>query len=462
MKRPGTSFGRSGPAARRGRRAPAASAREAACRALIEQATRFPDLLPLEPETAGLEGRDAALAQAIYDAVVRRWLTLSAIVEHALGRPMGIIEPALRAVLLAGAAQLVLMDRIPDHAAVDESVELAKALVRPKAAGLVNAGLRKVAALRAGVSEPGADPIGRDRVPLADGRVLMLRASALPAGELALLSAATSHPSWLLERWAGRWPAERVRALAMHGLVHAPTVLNTAFARAALPKTLVPHRSPGSHVFSGSRSELLEMLGSRGDVWVQDAASSRAVASASSLRPSLILDLCAGQGTKTRQLAATFPDARIVATDTDPARLRTLASVFRGSAQVEVAPIRDLVPRLTGRADLVLLDVPCSNTGVLARRPEAKYRCSGVQLERLTGIQRQIVADAIPLVTGSPRGRILYSTCSLEQEEDEAQAAWAGRQHRFKLEREERALPEGEPGGDAAAYCDGSYSAVLA
>lgn len=402
------------------------------------------------------------MATAIYEAVVRRWLTLSAVLEHALGRPMGAIEPALRAVLLAGAAQLLLMDRIPDHAAVDESVELAKRLVRPKAAGLANAGLRKVAALRAGVEPAGAALLGRDRIPLADGRVLRLHGPALPEAEAELLAAATSHPVSLIRRWASRWPADRVRALALHSLAQPPTVLNTAHARHPLPASLAPHRAPGHHVFTGAHADLLSLVAPGSGVWVQDAASSRAVASVSSLRPSLIVDLCAGQGTKTRQLAATFPDARIIATDADPVRLRTLESVFAGSEQVEVAPLRDLVLRLAGQVDLVLLDVPCSNTGVLARRPEAKYRCGPEQLERLAAIQKQIIADTLPLLRTSPRGRILYSTCSLEDEENGEQVRWAARWHRFRIQQEEQTLPEGEPGGDPAAYRDGSYSALLA
>jgi 16S rRNA (cytosine967-C5)-methyltransferase len=416
----------------------------------------------MEPETAGLDARDAGLASAIYDAVVRRWLTLSAVLEHVLGRSMSAIEPPLRAVLLAGAAQLLLLDRIPDHAAVDESVELAKVLVRPKAAGLVNAGLRRVAGLR---TERGAAPpqerVGRDRIALSDGRVLRLNAAVFPGGELELLAAATSHPTGLLRRWAGRWPADRVANLGLHGAMHAPTVLNTTFASRPLPDSLLPHQSHGHHVFAGTHAELLALLGSRRDLWVQDAASSRAVASAASLNPGVIVDVCAGQGTKTRQLAATFPHARVVATDADPERVQILRRLFADTAHVEVAAIDALLPRLAGAADLVLLDVPCSNTGVLARRPEARYRAGPAQLQRLTAIQRKIITDALPLLRRAPGGRVLYSTCSLELEENQRQAAWAAREHNLRIRHEEQAEPHSTPGDDPALYRDGAYSALL-
>jgi 16S rRNA (cytosine967-C5)-methyltransferase len=418
----------------------------------------------LELDTRGLDARDAALAEAIYDAAVRRWLTLSAVLEHVLGRPMEMIEPPLRAVLLAGSAQLLLLDRIPDHAAVDESVELAKAMVREKAGGLANAALRKIAGMRDRTSDapaPAGELLARDRIPLSDGRVVVLKEPVLPAAEVDLLAASTSTPVWLLRRWASRWPADRVREMALHGLVRAPIVLHTGLATSPLPSGLIPHSAPGHHVFTGTHSELVSLLASRRDLWVQDAASSRAVASASSLRPSLIIDLCAGQGTKTRQLAATFPDARIVATDVDPGRLRTLQASFEGSEQVRIVPSTGLMPGMARSADLILLDVPCSNTGVLARRVEARYRCGAAQLQRLAGIQRQIIADSIPLLRTSPRGKILYSTCSLETEENRDQAAWAVRWHRFKIQQEEQTLPTGIASAPATAYRDGAYSALL-
>src|SRR5262249_2746188 len=148
-----------------------------------------------------------------------------------------------------------------------------------------------------------------------------------------------------------------------------------------VPESLAPHDQHGSHLFTGSRAELVALLDSRCDLWVQDPASSRAIASVAHLRPSLVIDFCAGQGTKTRQLAATFPEVQIIATDTDAARYETLRTTFRHAARVRVVRPETLLSEFAGRADLILLDVPCSNTGVLARRVEARYRCGRDQRE---------------------------------------------------------------------------------
>lgn len=461
-------------ASRQPRKTPAAAvragttAREVVSRRLGEQARRFPDLSLVPLATDGLADRDAALAHGIYDAAIRRWHTLGYLLDRVLTQPLRLLEPALQGVLLGGAAQLLLMDRIPAHAAIDESVELAKRLVRPGAGGLANAVLRKVALMRA-ESPDGEPPVmsPRDRLPLSDGRWLRLSGPLLPEREPERTAVSTSHPDWLMRRWGVRFSSAGVLDLALHSLASPPVILNTAHAAGPLPASLVPHSLPGHHIFAGDRAELLSLLGSRADIWVQDPASTRAVAGAAHLTPSLVIDACAGQGTKTRQLAATFPEARIVATDADPQRLRTLAKVFgEGSGgRVEVVRPADLLPRFAGKADLVLLDVPCSNTGVLARRVEAKYRCDEQQLTRLVEIQRQIIDSTVPLLSapgGQRRGRILYSTCSIDDEENGQQVAWAVRTFQLRVERSHAELPAGRPGGDPATYHDGSYSALLA
>jgi 16S rRNA (cytosine967-C5)-methyltransferase len=116
-----------------------------------------------------------------------------------------------------------------------------------------------------------------------------------------------------------------------------------------------------------------------------------------------------------------------------------------------------------GTADLVLLDVPCSNTGVLPRRPEARYRFSADSLASVAGVQRQIIADSIPLLIDTPgrRGAILYSTCSLEPEENAAQPVWARRWHRFEAAKGSFTEPAGAPGGPATGYRDGAYSVLM-
>jgi 16S rRNA (cytosine967-C5)-methyltransferase len=226
-----------------------------------------------------------------------------------------------------------------------------------------------------------------------------------------------------------------------------------------------PHSAPGHHVFTGTHGALAALLDKRSDIWVQDPASSLAVSSVADLQigGGLILDLCAGQGTKTRQLSAAFPSAPIIATDIDAARRNILAAVFKESEQVRVLEPAEIREQCLEKADLVLLDVPCSNTGVLARRPEARYRFSAASIESVTAAQRQIIADSIPLLaTGAGgRGKILYSTCSLEPAENSQHAAWAAKWHAFTIARENQRLPGGGPGELSTQYSDGSYAALL-
>ncbi len=445
------------------------SAREAAARKLADQAKRWPDfgLAPLL--TDGLDSRDAALAHAIYDAGMRRWLTLEWLLNQFLEQPLSTMEPSLQGVLISGAAQLALFDRIPVHSAIDETVDLAKSMVRTGAGGLTNAVLRRVSESLGDRLAPSLPPaaldLPTDRLPLFDGGSITLNTLSLPDDFTARLGIATSNPAWLIRRWSARRPREEVLRLALHGLIAAPTILNTGHAAAPLPQSLSPHSRSGSHVFNGTREDLSSLLAERRDLWVQDPASQQPIAAASRLlksHPSLIIDLCAGQGTKTRQLAATFPQSTIIATDTDERRLNTLSDFFAGHPRVQVIAPADILLKFHGRADLILLDVPCTNTGVLSRRVEARYRCDDDQLKRLTDIQKQIIADAIPMIVSRPsRGRILYSTCSLEPEENQSQADWAARWHNFKIAGFESLTPAGVPGGDAREYTDGAFWALL-
>lgn len=454
------------------------AARDSVFRRVARQAHRFPelDVRPFEP--AGLPARDAAFAHAVHDAVIRRWLTLGHLIQANLRQPFEDLEPRLRAALLAGAAQLLFMDSVPAHAAINHAVEWAKQRIRPGAGAMVNAVLRKTEALiqRDSEGRPAMREVytgGRDELPLAGGGALALSAPALPEDEVERLAAAASVPIVLLRRWLERLPLREVRALALHALAHPPIILNTAHAAADLAGNplLVPHDAPGHHVFTGTREELVALLRGRADTWVQDPASSLAVSSVFDLRPSLVLDLCAGQGTKTRQLAAAFPEAEIVATDVSDARLATLRSVFASSERVRVVSPKQAREGNLARADLILLDVPCSNTGVLARRPEARYRFGPETLGSLIDTQRQIIADAIPLL--APGGAILYSTCSLEPEENQEQARWAAKWHSFAIRRENARPPHsavaamggggrGEEVDGAAGYSDGSYAVLLA
>lgn len=439
-------------------------ARDAAIRRLARQAHRYPDVEPGGPKTQGLNDRDAAFAHAIYDAAMRRMLTISAIVSPFLRDPFAELEPRAKGVLLAGAAQLLFLDRVPAHAVLNESVEWAKRVIRPGMGAMVNAVLRRVAELREGarVDQRPWTGSGSD-LPRSDGTVLAMPTRVLIGDEWEVIARATSHPTPLIRRWSRLVGDPKTREIALHSLVEAPVVINARHA--TLPVqwdglTFLAHEQAGLFVAEGPHAAVGDFLRARRDVWAQDVSSARAVASVGDLTPKVVVDACAGRGTKTRQLAAMFRHAKVIATDSDRARVAALREATVHLANVEVVEF-DALAKMAGVADLVLLDVPCSNTGVLARRIEAKYRVAGpTGLNDIVPLQRRIVASALPLL--SPGGAILYSTCSIEPEEDEDQVRTLASEHRLSLRREEKHLPQGVPGGVSVRYSDGSYSALLA
>lgn len=444
-------------------------ARHAACRSLARQARMFPDLdltaldHALETETAPMSDLDRAFAHAIYDAAIRNWLLLRFLLARCTAQPFDNLEPKLKGVLIAAAAQIVLLDRVPVHAATNHAVEWAKRVIRPGAGGLVNAVLRKLIPIRPTEDKRARERYTglRDEVPTSSGGAIALAEPVLPEDELDRLCIATSHPRPILEHWLLFQQMRDVRALALHGCAQPPIILNTSHASAPLPSGLTAHNSAGHHVFSGNNHALVTLLKQRADIWVQDPSSSATIQGVADLRPKLVMDLCAGQGTKTRQLAATFPDAEIIATDVDGDRYKVLTETFKGSKQVNVMGMKQITQRFHAKADLVLLDVPCSNTGVLARRPEARYRFGPESLKSLLSVQKQIIADTILLLTENPRGKILYSTCSMEPEENRDQARWTDHWHKTGVSREHSHAPRGLPGEPAVGYCDGSYAALL-
>lgn len=452
--------------------------RAAALDRLARQADRFPDLDFVESADAGpagsarLDARDAALSRAIEHAVVRRWLTLAAICRASIDRRWENVDSRIQAALMAAAAQLLLFGQQADHAVVDDTVEWTKQKGRRGAPGFVNAVLRRIASLRGDIRDGAATTAAtvdrwhdrQDVLPLEDGRVLELTRAVFSADHVTRLSEQASHGEDLLLHWmntAGRATAVQ---RAAHGLVHAPITVTGLPADALrqdgpFAQHLTAHASQGFWVWSGGHAALLELLGAHPGARVQDSGSGQPARLSKALRCSLILDACAGRGTKTKQLAELHPNAEVVATDTDPKRLRALAEAFAGHERVKVTTPEGL-RRVVGKCDLLLLDVPCSNTGVLARRPEARYRFSRRRLDTLVALQRSIVQEHIPFL--APGGHVLFSTCSLESVENERQAEWLAKRVRGRPAGQERREPAGLPGDAPAQYSDGSFGTLVA
>lgn len=422
----------------------------------------------------GLNEQDAAFAHAILNAAVRHWRCLSFLLNLRLKTPLEQTDPSIAGVLLGAGAQILFLDRVPPHAAVDSAVDFARFIgAKPGVCGMINAVLRRLTEL------PQRDREGKllrvpwkftqDHIPLGGGEALALKFAVFPPEKGPRLATVTSHPPGLIARWLEQFGPEQTVKLAEHTLGTPPTVLNVEHARSPLPDGwLGPHTDPNARVWIGPPGNLRAFLASRPDVWVQDATSAEAcrILGPLGLNPRVIVDLCAGRGTKTRQLASMFPEATVLASDTDESRLEDL----RRSVCPHHPKVRPVVADMVsdsayraGRADLVLLDVPCSNTGVLARRAEAKHRASSLQLERLTALQRELIQKARNML--APGGVILYSTCSIDPEENQAQAEFI-RSLGFELRASKATMPHsgwapGEGGGKVSTYRDGGFAAAL-
>ena len=417
----------------------AESARAVAASALARAAKHYPDLSPSELGTHHLSPADARLATAIHRVALQRWITLDALLKRHLRKSSTKLDATVHGILLGGMAQLLFMNRLPVYAVVNESVDAVKAMGQPRAAGLVNAVLRKVADLVGEVEPDLPWQPGANALPLDTGTLVLTEPWLPPIKDFPRhLSVATSHPLGLVKRWLEAYEREAVMAACEHGVSHPPTFVFEA---------------DGSHAaWRGGYDELTEHLAADPRRRVQDPASARPVASTADLPITTALDFCAGRGTKTRQLATLHPAARIYATDVDHTRrvdLETAPETYAGVRVVEPTDLPD------EPVDLLLLDVPCSNTGVLARRPEARYRFSEDSLAELVDLQRQIVTELLPHVRDD--GWLLYSTCSLEPEENRQQRDWIVATTGATLLAEEQVLPAGR----GASSHDGSYHALL-
>ena len=368
------------------------SARWVACQVLLDVERGASSDVALDRRARGLDPRDAGLATEIAAGVLRRKSQLDWYIDQKT-RPGVDIE--VRVALEIGLYQRLHLTRVPAHAAVSESVEMVRALRKASAAGLVNAVLR--------------------RLPL---RILW----PTRALELAM-------PEWLLARWDAHFGTEAA----------------TAVARAALkpPCAFVRWHEPAEGL------EATDVPGCwRVNVDVPDGArrmdiGSQAVALLLGVQAGeQVLDLCAAPGNKTAVLLE--PGARVVACDSNPKRLRgLLADCPRVGLDATAA-----LP--FGRVfDRILVDTPCSGTGTLARNPEIKWRLRPEDIERQARRQRSILGHALECL--KPGGSLVYSTCSLEPEENAqvVEPFAAGRVLRT-MER----LPGRDPG-------DGFWAAML-
>ena len=411
---------------------------------------RFPSLNSTPLLVDNLDARDAGLARAIDHAIHRRWYSLSVVISRASSRQIQKLDPAVGATLLVATAQLLLLDRIPDHAVIHSAVEWVKSKgAHPRAAGFVNAVLRKITRFRGEKIDSGT--IGNPNHFVRGDGTAWECTEPLFENDIAAQTGFSQH-SWkrMLEELGEEFAIE----LATNSIVEPPIIV-TCPSSNSLPDSVIPHTIDGFGVVPPS-VDLSELFSSHQGLRVQDPTSANALSLTSSLQPQRILDVCAGRGTKTKQLRSMFPDAFIGATEPNEIRMASLLKI------ADEYSIEVFAPGSQGLAepfDLVVVDAPCSNSGVFARRPEAKYRYNKKSVASVVELQRSILSEATEVLQS--RGHLLYATCSIDDAENESQAHWLATKQKLYGCDQIRAIPFGQPGSDPATWHDGGFAALL-
>lgn len=409
-------------------------------RAFIEKLTD--DALAHYPGPAA----DRALVQELCFGVVRWQAALDWLIQRKAHRkPPG---AGARTLLRLGLYQLFWLDRIPAHAAVNETVSASHALGLTPDAGFLNAVLRNYS---------------RELEPTR-AALTVLRQEDPATG--------WSHPPWLVERWRNRFDAHQLESLLAWDNQPARPYARVNTLKIDPGRLLERWRDedvaydfgrwewiPENLVFCLRSHPPIARLKTFRDGWfyLQDPSTLLAVEMLDPKPGELIIDLCAAPGGKTTYLAQKVGcEGRIVAVEPDARRRELLSSNCERLAAtcVQVIPIEQLAALCpAGSADAVLVDVPCSNTGVLRRRVDVRWRLNGAEFERLQVRQSHLLETAAEFVR--PGGRLIYSTCSLEPEENEGQTVrFLADRPLFRLERQRQLLPPG-------SASDGAYAARL-
>lgn len=358
-----------------------------------------------------LSAEDRALAYELTLGVLRRQLWLDRVVEHFAGRKAGKLDAPVRRALRMGLFQLRFLARVPAHAAVNESVNVAHASGFRSAAPFINAVLRRA------TREPDFDPTEGIEDPLER------------------IAIATSHPPWLVRRWVAAFGLEEAASFAHANNDNAPASfrVNTLESDEAplvedirnSQLVVTPSRvAPGAWRVEGGggASVGIRILAGEGLIYMQDEAS-QLVAHVVGARPGeRVLDVCAAPGSKMTHIAALADDrALVVAGDLYGHRLRRLRETCKelNARSVRVVGLNAEAPLPFAEEtfDRVLVDAPCTGTGTLRHNPEIRWRLSPESFRELPAVQARILSAAARVVRRG--GRLVYSTCSVEREENE-------------------------------------------
>jgi 16S rRNA (cytosine967-C5)-methyltransferase len=387
-------------------------------RATFEQEAHTERFFREAADRQELAGRERAQAQRLAFGAVQRRGTADAAIERLAERSPRLLDPPVIAALRLGLYELLFADATPDHAAVDQAVELAKAAGAAHAAGLVNAVLRRAVRERGRLTD---ELLGDDSTP-----------------ERAAV--AHSAPLWLARMWWRELGAEAARSLlaACNEPAELALRVNTlrgdreavlgalreAGVEAAAAAAAWPLAAPEEIVVEGRTGGAVPERVAAGELTPQSRGSAAAVEVLGPQPGEHVLDLCAGPGIKTGQIAARMGDrGEVISIEQDPDRAAEVADQARrlGLRSVTVVEADAAAAGMAPGFDRVLVDPPCSDLGALASRPDARWRKSPRAIERLAALQGEILVRGLEALR--PGGTLVYSTCTISRREGEERIA---------------------------------------
>jgi 16S rRNA (cytosine967-C5)-methyltransferase len=399
---------------------------------------------------------------------IRNSHAIDTVIAAFSGRPIGRIQDKLLNIIRVGAYELIYSPDTAQHAIVNDAVENARALIGKKQAGFVNAVLRQITRgitnrqIDLSQSNPARTLYQSSETGCEFDRDFLPNPESSPAD---YLSTVFSLPGWLVSDWFSNFGAELTRLVCLAsnrkpGIYIRANSLKTSVKELAekfrLADIEIDITPQDSMIRIKSPRMITQLPGfSEGLFAVQDITASRVVRMLGPRPDWKILDLCAAPGVKTTQLAEITGDsATIISTDIDTERLKKVEeNITRlGIKSVEVFPCEQLQ---NSKFDCILLDVPCSNTGVLARRVEARHRITPDAIKKLIKTQADLLNTAASML--NPHGIICYSTCSIQKDENSSLIKdFRQNNPNFILSSEKLTLPSAEH-----FDCDGGYTVIL-
>lgn len=378
-----------------------------------------------------LSGQEKSFIKRLAEGTIERQMELDYIIGQVSSVPMNKMKPLIRSLLRMSVYQIYYMDGVPDAAAVSEAVKLAEKRKFHGLKGFVNGVLRGAAKAKEGLAYP--DP---EKEP---ERYLSVRYSM---------------PQWLVQKWMAVYGPEKTEQILAGLLEERPVTLR--FAEDCREKWLQEVEAMGVRVRKHPYlSCAVEVSGAEGvaslpGYWegmftVQDVSSMLAVEAAGIQPGDFVLDVCAAPGGKTMFAAQkALPGGRVESWDISQVKAAqmedNLSRMGLSNVQVKARDASIAEERLMGRADVVLADVPCSGLGVIGRKKDIKYRVNPRQLQELLDLQRAIVTQAASYVKEG--GILLYSTCTINRQENEEMVQWICKNFPFQPEDMGDFLPE--------------------